>query len=98
MNDIRTFYKKVDKPYRIGTMKCMKKLTCRDLGGPCDAELIGNSFQEIGKKSHEHVMEQINVGEEAHKVAAAKMKNASLEEQKSMMAEYERNYNEASEV
>ena len=76
----------------------MKKLTCRDLGGPCDAEITGASFQEVGKKSYEHVMEQINAGDEAHKAAAANMKNASPEEQKSMMAEYEKNYNEAPEV
>ena len=73
----------------------MKKLTCRDLGGPCDMELTGDSFQETGKKSYNHVMEQINNGDEAHKAAAAKMRNASPEEQKSMMAEYEKRYNEA---
>ena len=25
----------------------MKKLKCRDLGGPCDAEIVGDSFQEM---------------------------------------------------
>ena len=73
----------------------MKKSTCRDFGGPCDVELTGNSFQEIGKKSYDHVMEQINNGDEAHKTAAAKMRNASPEEQKAMMAEYEKRYTEA---
>lgn len=76
----------------------MKKLTCRDLGGPCDAELIGNSFKGIGKNSYDHVMEQINNGDEAHKASAEKMKNASPEEQKSMMAEYEKRYNEAPNI
>ena len=37
----------------------MKKLICRDLGGPCAVELTGDSFQEIGKKSYGHVVEQI---------------------------------------
>ena len=76
----------------------MKKLTCKDLGGPCDMELTGDSFQEIGKKSYEHVMEQIKNGDEAHKAAAGKMRNASSEEQKSMMAEYEKRFNEASSI
>ena len=76
----------------------MKKLTCRDLGGPCDMELMGDSFQEIGKKSYGHVMEQIKSGDEAHKAAAAKMRNASPEEQKSMMAEYEKRFNEAPNI
>ena len=76
----------------------MKTLTCRDLGGPCDAELTGNSFQEVGKKSHDHVMEQIKSGDQAHKLAAEKMRTATPEQQKAMMAAYERNYNEAPEV
>jgi len=76
----------------------MKKLTCRDLGGPCDQELTGDSFKEIGKKSYDHVMEQIKSGDEAHRAAADKMKNASPEEQKAMMAEYEKRYNEAPNV
>ena len=76
----------------------MKKLTCRDLGGPCDIELTGDSFREIGKKSYDHVMEQINKGEETHKAAAGKMRNASPEEQKSMMAEYEKRFTEAPNI
>ena len=76
----------------------MKKLTCRDLGGPCDMELTGDSFQEIGKKSYGHVIEQIKNGDEVHKAAAGKMKNASPEEQKSMMAEYEKRFNEAPNI
>ena len=76
----------------------MKKLTCRDLDGPCDMELTGDSFQEIGKKSYEHVMEQINNGDEPHKVAAGRMRNASPEEQTSMMAEYEKRFNEAPSI
>jgi hypothetical protein len=43
-------------------------------------------------------MEQINSGDEPHKAAAAKMKNASPDEQKAMMAEYEKRYNEAPNV
>ena len=76
----------------------MKKLTCRDLGGPCDVESTGDSFREIGKKSYDHVMQQIKSGDEAHKAAADKMRNASPEEQKSMMAEYEKRFNEAPNI
>ena len=76
----------------------MKKLTCRDLGGPCDVELTGDSFREVGKKSYDHVMEQIKSGDGAHKAAAARMRNASPREQQSMLAEYEERYNEAPNV
>ena len=48
----------------------MKKLTCRDFGGPCDAEITGNTFEEMGKSSYTHVMERIDSGDEAHNAAA----------------------------
>ena len=73
----------------------MKKLTCRDLGGACDEQITGNSFDELGSMCRTHVMAQMNNGDEAHQVAAARMKNASSEEQKTMMAEYEKRFNEA---
>jgi len=76
----------------------MKKLTCRELGGACDVEITGNSFVELGKKCREHVMEQIKNGDAAHSAAAAKMQNASPEEQRSMMAEFEKRYNAAPSV
>jgi len=37
-------------------------------------------------------------GDEAHRAAAEKMRNASPEEQKAMMAEFEKNYQEAPEA
>jgi len=73
----------------------MKKLKCRDLGGPCDAEIVGNSFQEMGNNARTHVMEKIKSDDAAHEAAADKMRNASPEQQKSMMAEYEKKFNEA---
>lgn len=73
----------------------LKKLTCRDLGGPCDEEITGNSFEEIGDKCRTHVMERIKGGDKAHQAAVAKMQNASPEEQKSMMAEFAKKFNEA---
>jgi hypothetical protein len=76
----------------------MKRLTCRDLGGPCDAEFTGGSFEEIGKKSHVHVMERMQKGDEAHLSAANKMRNAAPEEQKAMMAEFKRKFDEAPNV
>ncbi len=76
----------------------MKKLTCRDLGGPCDKEITGNSFDEMGNNCKTHVMEQINNGDESHKIAAGKMKDATPEQQKAWMAEFEKKYKEAPEV
>jgi ABC-type transporter MlaC component len=78
----------------------MKRLSCRDLGGPCDcdAEFAGQSFEEIGKKSHAHVMEQMQKGDEAHLSAADNMRTATPEQQQAMMAEFKRKFDEAPDV
>ena len=77
----------------------MKRLTCRELGGPCDAEFTGDSFEEIGKKSREHVMEQMQKGDKAHLLSAANnMRSASPEQQKAMMSEFKRKFDEAPNV
>ena len=76
----------------------MKKLTCRDLGGPCDVEFTGESFDEIGKKSREHVIEQMQKGDEAHLSAANKMRSATPEQQKALMADFKKKFDEAPNV
>lgn len=76
----------------------MKKLTCKDLGGSCQVEIVGNSFEEIGQKSHAHVMDQVTKGDEAHKASVERMRDLSPEAQQAMMAELERKFNEAQEV
>jgi predicted small metal-binding protein len=76
----------------------MKRLTCRDLGGPCDAEFAADSFEEIGKKSQEHVMEQMQKRDAAHLSAASSMRSATPEQQKAMMAEFKRKFDEAPNV
>jgi ABC-type transporter MlaC component len=76
----------------------MKKLTCRDLGGPCDAELVGESFEEIGKKSRDHVMEQMQKGDKAHLSAANNMRTATPEQQQAMMAEFKKKFEQAPSI
>jgi hypothetical protein len=76
----------------------MKKLSCRDLGGPCDAELIADTFEEMGNKSRQHVVEQIQAGDEDHKVTADKMTEATPDQQKAMLAEFKRRFDAAQDV
>lgn len=33
----------------------MKKFTCREMGGTCDAEISGETVEEVMQKGHEHV-------------------------------------------
>lgn len=76
----------------------MKKLACRDPGGPCDTEFTGETFEEIGKKSRAHVMEQMQKGDSAHLASANDMRKAAPEQQKAMMAEFKRKFDEAPNV
>lgn len=76
----------------------MKKLTCKDLGGPCDCEITGESFEELGQNCQKHVMEQMGAGDEAHVAAVEAWKGQSPEEQQAHMASFEKKYNEAEEV
>lgn len=53
----------------------MKKMTCRQLGGACDIEFHGNTFEEIAEQSKKHGMEMFRMGEEDHLKAMEKMKD-----------------------
>ena len=39
----------------------MKMMKCNELGGACDKEFYGETFEEIAKQSKEHGMEMINL-------------------------------------
>ena len=73
----------------------MKILTCRDLGGPCATALTAGSFEEMGKKSREHVMDEMAKGDAAHLSAANKMRKATPDQQKAMMVEFKGKFDEA---
>ena len=44
----------------------MKTMTCRQLGGACDQNFKGNSFEEIVAQSKAHGREMFEKKEEAH--------------------------------
>jgi arginine/lysine/ornithine decarboxylase len=44
----------------------MKKMTCKELGGACDVEFIGASFDEIAIQSKKHGMEMFQKGDKSH--------------------------------
>jgi len=51
----------------------MKMMKCNELGGACDKEFCGETFEEIAKQSKEHCMEMINLGDKDHINAMDKM-------------------------
>ena len=44
----------------------MKTMTCMQLGGACDKEFKGNTFEQIAEQSKNHGMEMMRAGDKAH--------------------------------
>lgn len=51
----------------------MKTMTCRQLGGPCDAALHGATSVELMNNGSAHVMDMVAKGDEPHKQVLAMM-------------------------
>ena len=52
----------------------MKTMTCRQLGGACDATFQAETFEEIAAMSKAHGTEMFQKGDEAHLQAMHKMR------------------------
>ncbi|HBX65143.1 MAG: DUF1059 domain-containing protein [Balneola sp.] len=51
----------------------MKTMTCKQLGGACDVEFKGKTFQEIAEQSKKHGTEMFQQKDEAHLEAMQEM-------------------------
>ena len=52
----------------------MKTMTCRQLGGPCDLQLRGDTADEVIKAQDRHLKEAVAAGDTTHEEALAAMK------------------------
>jgi predicted small metal-binding protein len=52
----------------------MKTMTCKDLGGPCDLALSGQSADEVIRAQDKHLRDMVAGGDEAHVPAREDMK------------------------
>ncbi len=52
----------------------MKSMTCKQLGGPCDLVLQGNTGDEVIKAQDKHLKEMVAGGDTAHEDALKAMK------------------------
>jgi predicted small metal-binding protein len=52
----------------------MKTMTCKQLGGPCDYTLHGNTADEVIKAQDSHLREMVKAGDDTHKSALKSMK------------------------
>ena len=76
----------------------MKTLTCLDMGGPCDAEFVAATFEDIKKQNDDHVRDCLDKGDQAHASAAGRMNDSTPEQQQAMMMEARRKFDEAPTV
>ena len=51
----------------------MKTMTCRQMGGPCDAPFHGNTGDDVIKAQDSHLKEMVAKGDETHKSALKAM-------------------------
>ena len=52
----------------------MKTMTCKQLGGPCDVELRGETADDVIKAQDQHLKDAVAGGDEAHGPACNDMK------------------------
>lgn len=52
----------------------MKTMTCRELGGPCDAELRGESADDVINLQDQHLKDAVAAGDDTHRDALDAMK------------------------
>ncbi len=52
----------------------MKTMTCRQLGGPCDLELSGETADEVIQAQDRHLREAVRAGATDHEPAHEEMK------------------------
>ena len=52
----------------------MKAMTCKQLGGPCDLPLEGNTADEVIKAQDKHLQEMVAGGDVTHERALKAMK------------------------
>ena len=52
----------------------MKTMTCRQLGGPCDLELSGDTADDVIKAQDRHLREELRAGHIDHEPAHEEMK------------------------
>ena len=58
----------------------MKKTTCKAMGGVCDAEITGETADELMANGKQHVHDAADGGDEAHKEVVERIKALSKED------------------
>lgn len=52
----------------------MKTMTCKQLGGPCDLQLHGDTADDVINQQDQHLKDAVAGGDDTHREALAAMK------------------------
>jgi len=66
----------------------MKKITCKAMGGSCDAVIKGETAEEMMKNGKQHVHDSADAGDKNHQAMIVKMKAMSDEDYKKWAADF----------
>ena len=73
----------------------MKQFTCREMGGPCDVVIEGNTAEEIAQKGAEHIM---NAEDEIHEEMKQQMNASNPEEKEKWMEDFRMKFDQKEEM
>jgi hypothetical protein len=63
-----------DRETRVESSELMKKMTCKQLGGPCDHQHQGQTADDVINAQDRHLKEMVAGGDTAHAPALKEMK------------------------
>lgn len=70
----------------------MKKTTCSAMGGVCDAEITGETADELMANGKQHVNDAAEGGDEDHKTVVERMKALSKEDHDKWADDFTKNF------
>lgn len=70
----------------------MKKTTCKAMGGSCEAEIQGETADELMANGKKHVHDAAEGGDENHKSVVEKMKGLNEEDHKKWADDFANNF------
>ena len=73
----------------------MKQFTCREMGGPCDTVIEGDTAEEVAQKGAEHIT---NAEDEMHEEMKQQMSASNPEEKEKWMEDFKMKFDQKEEM
>ncbi|MEX1064307.1 MAG: DUF1059 domain-containing protein [Candidatus Paceibacterota bacterium] len=76
----------------------MKKFTCQEMGGTCEAVMEGETAEEVSQKGQAHVDEMAAQGDESHKALKEGMDAQGEEGKAKWMEEFKAKFDQKADA